>query len=85
MPRTLSEDTGKPNVKVSLTVAEAHTTDVGRRIAQIDPKLAEELKLSTGDAIEIAAEGDKTTVLNWPAYAEDYGKGLIRDRWLHTK
>ena len=59
MPRTVSEDTGEPDVKRSLTVAEAHTTDVGRRIARIDPKIAAELNLSTGEAIEINAEKEK--------------------------
>jgi transitional endoplasmic reticulum ATPase len=53
--------------------------DVGRRIARIDPKLAQELNLTTGDALEISsAQRKKTTVLNWPAYQQDYGKGLIR-------
>ena len=78
LPRTVGEDKSTHDIKVSLTVAEAHTSDVGRRIARIDPKVAEELGLSTGDAIEITAEKEKTTVLNWPAYQEDYGKGLIR-------
>lgn len=63
----------------SLRVAEADSRDVGRRIARIDPKAAEELSISTGDAIEISSEQrKKTTVLNWPAYQQDYGKGLIR-------
>ncbi len=78
LPRVVGEDKSKHDIGVSLTVAEAYTTDVGRRIARIDPKVAEELGLSTGDAIEITAEKEKTTVLNWPAYQEDYGKGLIR-------
>lgn len=86
MPRTVGEDRSRHNIKVSLTVAEAYTIDVGRRIARIDPKVAEELKLSTGDAIEISAEKEKTTVLNWPAYQEDYGKGLIRiDGYTRSK
>src|ERR687894_2909045 len=64
---------------VTLRVAEANSRDVGRRIARVDPKTAEELGLSTGDAIEISsAQRKKTTVLNWPAYQQDYGKGLIR-------
>lgn len=62
----------------SLAVAEAHKTDVGRRIARIDPKVTDELGLSAGDAIEISAGKKKATVINWPAYSEDYGKGLIR-------
>jgi len=69
----------KKNGKVeSLIVAEVNTNDVGRRIARIDPKIAESLELSSGDAIEISSVKTKTIVLNWPAYSEDYGKGLIR-------
>src|SRR5574337_457463 len=66
------------NESNSLTVAEANKNDVGRRIARIDPKVAEKLILSSGDAVEITAGKNKTTVLNWPAYSSDYDKGLIR-------
>ena len=63
---------------ITLRVANANSRDVGRRIARVDPK-AQELGLSTGDAIEISsAQRKKTTVLNWPAYQQDHGKGLIR-------
>src|SRR5919197_3894036 len=62
----------------TLRVAEANSRDVGRRIGRVDPKVARELGLSSGDAIEISAGKKKTTVLNWPAYQQDYGKGLIR-------
>src|ERR671938_1109968 len=63
----------------TLKVAEADSRDVGRKIARIDPKIGQELGLSTGDALEISSsERKKTTVLNWPAYQQDYGKGLIR-------
>jgi transitional endoplasmic reticulum ATPase len=63
----------------TLRVAEADSRDVGRRIGRIDPKIAQELGLSTGDAIEISsAQRKRTTVLNWPAYQQDYGKGLMR-------
>jgi transitional endoplasmic reticulum ATPase len=63
----------------TLKVAEASSRDVGRRIGRVDPKVASEMSVSTGDAIEISAgKNKKTTVLNWPAYQEDYGRGLIR-------
>ena len=63
----------------TLKVAEASSRDVGRRIGRVDPKVASEMGVSTGDAIEISAgKNKKTTVLNWPAYQEDYGRGLIR-------
>jgi transitional endoplasmic reticulum ATPase len=66
------------NGKIMLKVGEANTRDVGRKIARIDPKVAQEIGLATGDAIEISSGRAKTTVLNWPAYSQDYGKGLIR-------
>ena len=55
------------NGKTILKVGEANTRDVGRKIARIDPKVAEENGLTTGDAIEISSGRAKTTVLNWPA------------------
>src|SRR5690606_17436151 len=74
----MEEDKARHDGGVTLTVAEAYRNDVGRSIARIDPKVAKEMGLSTGDAIEISVDKEKTTVLNWPAYPEDYGKGLIR-------
>jgi transitional endoplasmic reticulum ATPase len=62
----------------TLRVAEANSRDVGRRVGRVDPKVASEIGLSTGDAAEISAGNKKTTVLSWPAYQEDYGRGLIR-------
>lgn len=64
--------------KIELKVAEANSKDVRRRVARIDPKISEELGLSAGDVIEISSEKSKASVLNWLAYEEDYGKGLIR-------
>ncbi|HKU49228.1 MAG TPA: CDC48 family AAA ATPase [Nitrososphaera sp.] len=70
----------------TLKVAEASSRDVGRRIGRVDPKVASEMGLSTGDAIEISAGKKKTTVLHWPAYQEDYGRGLIRmDGYARSK
>ncbi|MDE1843871.1 MAG: CDC48 family AAA ATPase [Thaumarchaeota archaeon] len=70
----------------SLIVSEVDSKDVGRRIARIDPVVAEKLKLSSGDAIEISAGGKITTVLNWPAYSKDAGKGFIRiDGYIRNK
>ncbi len=64
--------------KNMLIVAEVNSKDVGRKIARIDPKVAEELGLETGDAIEVSSGNLKTAVLNWPAHSQDTGKGLIR-------
>jgi transitional endoplasmic reticulum ATPase len=66
------------NGKIMLKVGEANTRDVGRKIARVDPKVAQEVGLETGDAIEISSGRAKTTVLNWPAYSQDYAQGLIR-------
>ncbi len=59
-------------------MAEAEQRDVGRKIARVDPLLAERLNIATGDALELSSLGKKTTVLNWPARETDRGKGLIR-------
>jgi transitional endoplasmic reticulum ATPase len=72
-------DNNDSTITKTLKVAEASSRDVGRRIGRVDPKVASEMSLSTGDAIEISAgKNKKTTILHWPAYQEDYGRGLIR-------
>jgi transitional endoplasmic reticulum ATPase len=63
---------------VSLKVAEAEQSDVGRKIARIDPDVAQQLSISAGDALELSSLGKKTTVLHWPAKERDRGKGLVR-------
>jgi transitional endoplasmic reticulum ATPase len=63
---------------VSLRVAEAEQSDVGRKIARIDPDVAQKLRISAGDALELSSLGKKTTVLHWPAKERDRGKGLVR-------
>src|SRR5215216_862801 len=72
-------DNNDSAITKTLKVAEASSRDVGRRIGRVDPKVASEMSLSTGDAIEISAgKNKKTTILHWPAYQDDYGRGLIR-------
>ena len=74
------------DVGTSLRVAEAEQSDVGRKIARIDPEIARQLDLSTGDALEISSIGKKTTVLCWPAREKDTGKGLVRiDGYLRNR
>src|SRR6478735_5718638 len=68
----------KKNKSISLKVAEAEQRDVGRKIARVDPAVAERLNIATGDALEVSSLGKKTTVLNWPARETDKEKGLIR-------
>ncbi|HEX6294479.1 MAG TPA: CDC48 family AAA ATPase [Nitrososphaeraceae archaeon] len=64
--------------KIILNVAEANPSDVGRRIARIDPKVSEQLGLLSGDVLELSSGIEKANVLNWPSHREDFGKGLIR-------
>jgi transitional endoplasmic reticulum ATPase len=62
----------------TLKVAEAEQRDVGRKIARVDPEVAKQLNIASGDALELKSLGRKTTVLSWPAKESDKGKGLIR-------
>jgi transitional endoplasmic reticulum ATPase len=68
------------NIKVAtLKVAEvAEQHDVGRKIARVDPDVAERMGISTGDALELSSLGKKSIVLSWPAKERDRGKGLVR-------
>src|SRR2546422_5744021 len=66
-----------PEKSATLRVADALQRDVGRGIARIDPKVVEELGLTSGDVVQISGK-KKTTALCWPAYQEDYGKGRVR-------
>ena len=65
-------------VKISLRVAESDPKYVGRGIALIDPKIMEDLKLGTGDVLEIAGNRRKTHVLLWSGQQSDSGRRLIR-------
>ena len=66
-----------PDKTVPLRVADALQRDVGRGIARVDPKVMEELGLTSGDALQIVGTR-KTSALAWPAYQQDYGKRIIR-------
>jgi transitional endoplasmic reticulum ATPase len=63
--------------KITLKVAETNPKFVGRGMALIDPKVMEELALSTGDVIEVSGK-KKSYVLLWSSPSSDYGKKLIR-------
>jgi transitional endoplasmic reticulum ATPase len=58
-------------------VSEAQARDVGRGIARIDPRVASDIGLSTGDVVEISGK-KRTVALYWPAYSTDQGKDIIR-------
>ena len=58
-------------------VAETNPKFVGRGVALVDPKVMENLNLSTGDVIEIRGR-KKSYLLLWSSQPTDYGTGLIR-------
>src|SRR5256712_12237397 len=66
-----------PEKTVTLRVTDALQRDVGRGIARVDPKVMEELALTSGDALQIVGTR-KTSALAWPAHQQDYGKRIIR-------
>ena len=78
MSMTAKVDDTKSSKTATLKVAEAEQRDVGRKIARVDPDIAESLNIVSGDALELSSIGRKTTVLSWPAKESDRGKGLIR-------
>ncbi len=67
----------KKDKTVTLKISEAKSYDAGRGIARMDPEVAREMGLQTGDVIGI--EGTKrTAALIWPGYPEDNNTGIIR-------
>jgi len=78
--KNLNKNNSKESTKIAnLRVAEvAEQRDVGRKIARIDPSIAERLNVSSGDALELSSLNKKSTVLSWPAREGDRNKGLIR-------
>lgn len=73
-----TDDSNSTSKSATLKVAEAEQRDVGRKIARVDPAVAEALNIISGDALEISSLGRKTTLLSWPAKESDRDKGLIR-------
>src|SRR5438132_3783069 len=72
-----SSDPDLPEKTATLRVADALQRDVGRGIARIDPKVVQELGLTSGDVVQIIGKR-KTNALCWPAHEQDYGKGIVR-------
>jgi transitional endoplasmic reticulum ATPase len=81
------DNTKQATKAINLKVVEvAEQRDVGRKIARIDPDIAEHLNISAGDALELSSARKKTTVLSWPAREGDRGKRLIRiDGYIRNK
>jgi transitional endoplasmic reticulum ATPase len=65
------------NNKGSLRVAETNSKFVGRGMALVDPKVMEDMDLSTGDVLEISGK-KKSYVLLWSSQRDDHGKKVIR-------
>jgi len=70
----VKNDTSNNNNNITLRIAETNPKFVGRGIALIDPKVMQELSLSTGDVIEIAGK-KKTFGLLWSGQQIDKIKG----------
>jgi transitional endoplasmic reticulum ATPase len=68
----------KNNLSESLRIAETDPKFVGRGIALIDPKIMNDLKLSTGDVLELSGNRRKTHVLLWSSQQSDTDKKVIR-------
>jgi transitional endoplasmic reticulum ATPase len=63
--------------RVTLRVAETSPKFVGRGIALLDPQVMEDLRLTTGDTIEVKGT-KKSHLLLWSPQPDDRGKRLIR-------
>ncbi|UJG42275.1 MAG: CDC48 family AAA ATPase [Candidatus Heimdallarchaeum endolithica] len=71
--------------KKVLRVKEALTRDVGRGIVRLSQDVADELRLGTGDIIEIEGSTKKTYARVWRGIPDDFGKNIIRlDRMIRT-
>jgi transitional endoplasmic reticulum ATPase len=71
-------DDNKPADRIALKIAETNPKFVGKGLALIDPKVMDELSLSTGDVLEVSVKNKKSYVLLWSSQPDDYGKRLIR-------
>ena len=75
--KNFNNNSNSNNNKVSLKVAETNPKFVGRGMALVDPKVMEEMDISTGDVLEISGK-KKSYVLLWSSQRDDQGKKLIR-------
>lgn len=62
---------------VTLRVREAHSRDVGRGVAIVDPRVVAAMGWKPGDVLEIQGK-KKTYSLLWPGQMQDNGKASIR-------
>jgi transitional endoplasmic reticulum ATPase len=73
----MGDNKNNKDKKLTLRIAETNPKFVGRGVAIMDPKVMDDLHLSTGDVIEISGK-KKTFVLLWSSQPTDHGTGLIR-------
>jgi len=63
--------------EVYVKVAEARPQDAGRGLVRLDPLVAKDMDIRSGDVVSLAgAKG--TAAIAWPGYPEDSGKKIIR-------
>ena len=68
----MGDNKNNKDKKVTLRIAETNPKFVGRGVALMDPKVMDDLHLSTGDVIEISGK-KKTFVLLWSSQPTDHG------------
>jgi transitional endoplasmic reticulum ATPase len=76
-----NDSSSNPIDFVSLKVTETNPKFVGKGMALIDPKVVEEMQITTGDVIEITTSSGKkkkTFALLWSGQPEDEGLRTIR-------
>lgn len=57
---SMEEGDGVKEKSSNLTVSEVGSKDVGRRLARIDPKVARDCQMQTGNALKISSEKTDT-------------------------
>ena len=73
-----TEDNENKILIKEVKVTEAKQPDTGRGIVRIDPIIAKELNIETGDIVEITSSKKKTVAISWHGYSEDEHKNIIR-------
>ncbi len=62
---------------IKLRVQEAKKSDIGRNIIRIDKQSMNQLKIQTGDVVEVSGE-KQSAAIAWPSYPQDNGLGIVR-------
>lgn len=74
----MAKNGGKNIDTITLKVSETNPKFVGRGMALVDPKVMEEMGLTTGDVLEVSSKGKKSYTLLWSSQRDDYDKKVIR-------